>query len=111
MGEKIKSYASKLHHKKVFVFGTCGFGKDENYFQMIADRMTACVPSDNEIIGSFVCQGKINPNFQKKYEMMLLDDKTKKQAEMMLENFKLADSHPTQDDLNQLTEKLNLTNL
>ena len=78
---------------------------------MIADRMTACVPSDNEIIGSFVCQGKINPNFQKKYEMMLLDDKTKKQAEMMLENFKLAESHPTQDDLNQLTEKLNLTNL
>lgn len=43
--------------------------------------------------------------------MMLLDDKIKKQAKMMLENFKLAESHPTQDDLNQLTEKLNLTNL
>ncbi len=106
MTEAMQNFVHTLHHKKIFVFGTCGFGKDQNYFDMITKRMISSIPNDNEVIGSFICQGKIDPKFQKKYEDMLKDEKTRKQAETMLENFKLASSHPDYNDLQALENTL-----
>ena len=106
MTEAMQHLVHTLHHKKIFVFGTCGFGKDQNYFDMIAKRMISSIPNDNDVIGYFICQGKIDPKFQKKYEDMLKDEKTRKQAEIMLDNFKLAESHPDHDDLQALENKL-----
>lgn len=106
MTSTMQKLAQNLHHKKIFIFGTCGFGKDKNYFDMIAKRMISSIPSDNEVIGYFICQGKIDPKFQKKYKDMLKDEKTRKQAEIMLDNFKLAESHPDYDDLQALEHEL-----
>lgn len=106
MTEAMQNLVHTLHPKKIFIFGTCGFGKDQKYFDMIANRMASSIPSDNEVFGTFVCQGKIDPKFQKKYEDMLTDEKTRKQAEMMLDNFKLAESHPDHNDLQALETKL-----
>lgn len=106
MTSTMQKLAQNLHHKKIFIFGTCGFGKDKNYFDMIAKRMTSSIPSDNEIIGTFVCQGKIDSKFQKKYEDMLESETTRRQAKMMLDNFKQAESHPNKNDLKALENEL-----
>ena len=32
-------YLKTLHHQKIFLFGTAGFGKSDNYFKKIIDKV------------------------------------------------------------------------
>ena len=51
-------YLKTLHHQKIFLFGTAGFGKSDNYFKKIIDKVKESIDESNEVIGSFMCQGK-----------------------------------------------------
>ena len=37
----VAALLSALHGKRVFLFGTCGFGADQSYYQQIIDRVTS----------------------------------------------------------------------
>ena len=37
-------YLKTLHHQKIFLFGTAGFGKSDNYFKKIIDKVKLYVP-------------------------------------------------------------------
>lgn len=57
----VAALLSALHGKRVFLFGTCGFGASEEYFRQIIDRVTSNLANDAELAGWAMCQGKMGP--------------------------------------------------
>lgn len=57
----VAALLSALHGKRVFLFGTCGFGADQSYYQQIIDRVTSNLAEDAELAGWAMCQGKMGP--------------------------------------------------
>lgn len=98
--ESVSAFLQTLHGKKVFLFGTAGFGGSETYFEQILDRVASHLPSDNTVIGRYMCQGKMPASVRETYENLLEKDPQKFQP--MIDNFDRALSHPDQDDLEAL---------
>ena len=48
-----------LRGKKIFLFGTAGFGVDEGYFRKILMNIRESIDPSNEIVGEYMCQGKM----------------------------------------------------
>ena len=40
-------YLKTLHHQKIFLFGTAGFGKSDNYFKKIIDKVKESIDESN----------------------------------------------------------------
>ncbi|MBM6829573.1 hypothetical protein H9X85_07765 [Anaerotignum lactatifermentans] len=93
--EKTADFLSGLSGKKVFFFGTAGFGESAAYFEQIMERVRTNLPEDAAEMGHFLCQGKMPQAVADRYEAM--EDSPRRT--MMLENFKKALSHPNEEDL------------
>ncbi|OON99305.1 MAG: hypothetical protein ATN35_13305 [Epulopiscium sp. Nele67-Bin004] len=58
--QPIKDFLAKLDNKKVFLFGTAGYGSTPEFFNPIMDAVASFVPETNKIVGTFICQGKVS---------------------------------------------------
>ena len=96
--QELGQFLSTLTHQKVFLFGTAGFGGAPAYFDQILTRVKANLGQQVQVIGSYMCQGKMPPAVRSRYEA--LEDSPKRTA--MLENFDRALSHPDSQDLELL---------
>lgn len=96
--EDIKDFLHTLAGKQIFLFGTAGFGGSEAYFAQILSRVKAEIPDSCQVIGSFMCQGKMPDVVRTRYEAMEPSEK----RTMMLENFQKASTHPDTADLDTL---------
>lgn len=95
---------NNLSGKKVFIFATAGFGASQSYFEQLESRMASNLPDDNQVIGSFLCQGKMPMSVRTRYESLA---KSKPDmANQMLENFDKALSHPDENDLLNLESEV-----
>ncbi len=97
----ILEYLGELEGKKIALFGTCGFKKDEEYEKKIEQQIKAWIPEDAEYLGSFFCQGKMGAAVRRKYEQMREDPKMEKVADQMIRNYDEALLHPDQADLDR----------
>ena len=52
--EKMKGFLESLHGRKVFLFGTAGFGGSEEYFSRILERVESHLASDNMVTGKYI---------------------------------------------------------
>ena len=50
---------AKLKNKKIFLFGTAGFGGSDEYFEKILGQVKQSIDSSNVVIGEYMCQGKM----------------------------------------------------
>ena len=91
----VAALLSALHGKRVFLFGTCGFGADQSYYQQIVDRVTSNLAEDAELAGWAMCQGKMGPAVKQRYEAMLEQDPDNARFKMLLDNWVAAKDHPT----------------
>ena len=105
--QAIQAVAENLQNKKVFLFGTCGFGGSEAYYDQIFRRTAALLPASNQIIGHFYCQGKMPVSVKERYLKMLQEDPGNSRLQQSLENFEHARTHPDQQYLRQLQDILN----
>lgn len=85
--------------KRVFLFGTCGFGGSQEYFDQIIERVKEHLPQTAELVGAFMCQGKMGPGVRARYEAMLAKDPTDARAQALIDNFDAALAHPNAADL------------
>ena len=85
--------------KRVFLFGTCGFGGSREYFDQIVARVAEHLPQTAELMGSFMCQGKMGPGIRARYEAMLAKNPGDARAQAFIDNFDAALAHPNADDL------------
>lgn len=93
---------SRLSGKRIFLFGTCGFGSSDAYYKEIIDRVSSNLPLDAELVGWTMCQGKMGPAVRERYEAMLKDDPEDERARLLIENYDVAKSHPTKEDLENM---------
>ena len=98
----VAALLSALHGKRVFLFGTCGFGADQSYYQQIIDRVTSNLAEDAELAGWAMCQGKMGPAVKQRYEAMLEQDPDNARFKMLLDNWVAAKDHPTKEDLDNM---------
>lgn len=47
----------KLKNKRIFLFGTAGFGGDEEYFKEILANTKKSINGSNITVGEYMCQG------------------------------------------------------
>ena len=102
--QKIQNELRKIRNKKIFYFGTCGFGGSKEYFEMLFKRAKKFIDESNEIIGYFYCQGKMPISVRNRYEKILEDNPNDEQMKKNIENFDMALEHPNKKDLEDFNE-------
>ena len=98
--EAALSYLKQLNNKKIFLFGTAGFDRD-GYFEQILANVEAAIDPSNEVVGRFMCQGKMQMSVRERY-LTLKAQGAMPNADAMIANFDKALSHPDTDDLEAL---------
>ena len=93
---------SKLRGKKVFLFGTAGFGGSAAYFRKILDHVKQSVDPSNTVIGEYMCQGKMPQSVRDRYMKMKAQPEHPANIDALIGNFDRALSHPDEDDLERL---------
>ena len=68
--------------------------------------MKANLDPSNTLVGSYMCQGKMPLAVRQRYEQLRLSPGRQAQADQMLDNFDRALSHPSQEDLNRLAQRV-----
>ena len=102
--EELGHFLEGLHGRRVFLFGTAGFGGAQSYFDQILERVKGHLSADNEVVGTYMCQGKMPQSVRKRYEGMLEQNPGDERIKGMIENFDRAVQHPDEADLNLLGE-------
>ena len=95
-------FLSKLKNKKIFLFGTAGFGGSDAYFQKILGNVKSAIDSSNTIVGEYMCQGKMPQSVRERYVKMKENPEHPDNIDALIENFDKALSHPDSDDLERL---------
>ncbi len=90
----IQKVLEGLEGKKIFLFGTAGFGFSEEFYESIIANVKSFIKPSNDIIGSFLCQGKVSEAKKKALYAMDADLFAR-----ILPNIELAESHPDAADL------------
>ena len=96
----------KLRNKKIFLFGTAGFGGSEAYYQKILTNVHAAIDGSNTVVGEYMCQGKMPQSVRDRYVKMKEMPDAKPNLDALIENFDRALSHPDEADLNDLRRKI-----
>lgn len=94
----------ELAGKRVFLFGTCGFGGSQAYYDRVLDRFASALPEGAQVVGRFMCQGQMPPAVRERYVKMAEQDPAR--FEPMIENFDRALGHPDEKDLDGLAAAL-----
>lgn len=92
----------KLKNKKVFLFGTAGFGGSEAYFRKILERVRQSLDASNTVVGEYMCQGRMPQTVRERYVKMKEQPEPMKNLDALIENFDRALSHPDAEDLDKL---------
>lgn len=95
----IAELLSRVEGKKLFLFGTCGYGGSQEYFETISRRFAAHVKPGNQILGSYFCQGRMPVTVARRYETMLEANPNNPRWESCMENYNHALAHPNEEDL------------
>ena len=97
-------FLQQLRDKRVFLFGTAGFGGSAPYFEKILAATRKALDGSNTVIGSFMCQGKMPVSVRQRYEAMKAQPAHIPNLDALIENFDKALSHPDATDLEQLKQ-------
>ena len=97
---------AKLKNKKIFLFGTAGFGGSDVYFKKILEQVRQSIDSSNVVIGEYMCQGKMPLSVRERYIKMKQSPEHPANLDMLIKNFDCALSHPDREDLERLKRLL-----
>ena len=104
--EVIAKYLKTLNHKKVFIFGTAGFGLDSNYFNSIVDHVKENINDTNKVVGNFMCTGKMQQSVKDRYLANKHSEKPMPNIDLLISAFDEALKHPNKVDLNNLVKSI-----
>ena len=103
---EIKDFLKKIKNKTVFLFGTAGFGEDQEYFEKIIQRSEKSLSDDVKVDGHYMCQGKMPLSVKARYEKMLESPVHMPNIKQLIENFDKALTHPDLDDVRKLKDMI-----
>lgn len=89
---------SSLQNRNVALFGTCGMGNTQRYYDSLEQNVRVWLSDSNYFLGSYFCQGRMQQSIRDKYESYRGKcDDTK--IDLMLGFFDDALDHPNSQDL------------
>ena len=97
--EETKNYLRTLENKKIFLFGTAGFGGSGEYFESILTDVKGYISDSNKVVDSFMCQGKMLHNVYERYQKLLEEQPENANVINMINNYEKALSHPDIHDI------------
>lgn len=100
---EMATFLERLSGKRVFLFGTAGFGGSPEYFERILGNVRKHLSDSVEYLGGAMCQGKMGAGVRKRYEAMLAENPGDARIQAMIENFDAALAHPTEEDVARIT--------
>ena len=100
--DTLTAFLQTLKGKRVFLFGTAGFGGSAPYFEKILAATRKALDGSNTVIGSFMCQGKMPQSVRERYVKMKENPEHPDNIDTLIENFDKALSHPDADDMERL---------
>ena len=101
------AFLAQLTHQEIFLFGTCGFGGGVAYFEQILARVRDLLPESVQLVGSYVCPGKMPQSVRDRYVRIAEEEPAKRShMQKMIFNFDCALSHPDANDLQGLIEEV-----
>lgn len=104
--QKTAEFLKKLKNKKVFLFGSAGFGGSQEYFDEIIKNTKKNLDSTVEVIGTFMCQGKMKSAVRERYEHNIENGIEPQKMHMLIDNFDKALTHPDNNDLSILLKRV-----
>ncbi len=93
----VKALLEKMNNKKVFLFGTAGYDFTPEFYEGILNSVKENINDTNEVIGSFMCQGKVSEGKKEGIKKM---DMAKFEA--MKDKIELSEGHPNDADIEAL---------
>ena len=99
---KTLTLLSTLKNRRIFLFGTAGFGGSDAYFQKILGQVRQSIDPSNTIIGEYMCQGKMPQSVRERYVKLKENPEHPANLDALIKNFDCALSHPDSDDLEKL---------
>lgn len=101
------AFLAQLTHQEIFLFGTCGFGGGVAYFEQILARVRDFLPESVQLVGSYLCPGKMPQSVRDRYVRIAEEEPAKRShMQKMIFNFDCALSHPDANDLQALIEEV-----
>ena len=101
------AFLAQLTQQEIFLFGTCGFGGGVAYFEQILARVRDLLPESVQLVGSYVCPGKMPQSIRDRYVRIAEEEPAKRShMQKMIFNFDCALSHPDANDLQALIEEV-----
>lgn len=100
---EMATFLERLSGKRVFLFGTAGFGGSPEYFERILGNVRKHLSDSVEYLGGVMCQGKMGAGVRKRYEAMLAENPGDARIQAMIDNFDAALAHPTEEDVARIT--------
>jgi flavodoxin len=95
---KSQRYMRTLKGQRIALFGTMGSYSDPDSALACLEHVKQIVATDNELLGSFLCQGKIAP------DVIDMLSKTRPMTAARKAMFQEAAQHPTPEDLREAQE-------
>lgn len=99
-------FLNTLKNKKVFLFGTAGFGGSQEYYDKILLSAKENLDSSNTVLGSFMCQGKMPITVRQRFEKMMTEVEADSKFKNQIDNFDKAVSHPDSSDFDRLKKEI-----
>ena len=96
---KTQDFLKTVTNQQIFLFGTAGFGGDPGYYEKILAKVKKNLGGDANVIGTYMCQGKMPMSVRERYEKMQKMHAPIPNLKGMIENFDKALSHPDSEDL------------
>lgn len=93
-----RKYMEKVKGKKIGLFGTLGAYPDSDHAKQCREKARELV-KDNEILGDFICQGKVDPDLVKMMAEKMKDDPHHSMTPERKARIKEAEKHPDEKDL------------
>lgn len=101
------AFLAQLTQQEIFLFGTCGFGGGAAYFEQILARVRDLLPESVQLVGSYLCPGKMPQSVRDRYVRIAEEEPAKRShMQKMIFNFDCALSHPDANDLQALIEEV-----
>lgn len=101
------AFLAQLTQQEIFLFGTCGFGGGVAYFEQILARVRDLLPESVQLVGSYLCPGKMPQSVRDRYVRIAEEEPAKRNhMQKMIFNFDCALSHPDANDLQALIEEV-----
>lgn len=96
--KKAMDYIKNLNNKKVGYFITIGAYPDSDHAKSVLEKTSKLIQENNELIGHYICQGKIDPKLTEMFKKFPSDHPHAMNEERR-KRHEIASKHPDKDDL------------